>query len=321
MQEEKMNKICLTTVVYGDLYCDFIPFLIYSCHQAYPEYDILIYVCGKLPERIKNMIADLCVPNAHVFENCFKNIQSNRKLDYKCLRWVLWDERFRNYDYLYVVDVDILYCREPIPLCEQHIQHMKITNMCYDNIQRSIKRTPFHWVQFFSRIKRAGFTSLGKFIMGNKLERRVTGLHFVNVKQYFSVLTPQVLKKYENEIVSGKYLKYVMHSSDEIFLYHILEKEGLSPEQLPMQTDSVTMLDFEHVDRLEFRPHQGLHLGIFRCADLSSFKKILLSTTYAYYVTEYQKYKKDMTFMRLLENTSPQVKKIFSAIDDFYSIG
>ncbi len=316
----KDAKVCLTTVVTGAFYQEFIPFLLYSCNFSYPQYDMVIFVYGKLCDRVRNMVEMLNLKNVSIIEYSNQNIKRRNRFVHKCLRWVLWTDKFNEYDYLYVVDVDILYVKEPLPIHVQHLRHMQNTDLSYDNLRRITTVNPSSIVQVVSRIRRAGFRSLKYFLRERKVENRVSGLHFVDVKKYYSILSPDALKKYERMLETGEVFDHVMSSSDEAFLYHILKEEGLSPDSLSCQTDSVSMLDFTHCDRMEFRPHHGIHLGMFR-GNYSPFLPILQSSTYSYYVKSYKEfYKNDPVYNMIVENADKRIRKMIQVMEDYYHI-
>lgn len=62
-------KVCLTTFVYGEAYQAYIPFLMYSCYKAYPEYDMVIFVYKSLAKNIKKQIEKLNYSNVTIIEN------------------------------------------------------------------------------------------------------------------------------------------------------------------------------------------------------------------------------------------------------------
>ena len=86
-------KICLTTFVQGHLYQEYLPMLIYSIGKAYPEYDVKIFLHDTLRDDLRPALDKM------------------NSLVARSLRWVLWDESFRDYDYLYTIDIDMFYIR------------------------------------------------------------------------------------------------------------------------------------------------------------------------------------------------------------------
>lgn len=322
---QKDCKVCFTTYIYGKKYQDYIPLLVYSCSKSYPEYDIILFLYEKLDSNIKKQLDLLNLNNIVIIENKFYDCPKMNPLKARSLRWVLWDDLFLNYDYLYIVDIDMLYIREPKPLHIQHIEHKQILNFPYDNIKRN-HVYKIDLKDIFRRIKYAGFMSFARFLFGSKIEYLATGLHFVEIKPYYNLLDYSKREYYKLMIYNGSWLKYTMFvpSCDEIFLYYILTEIGLHPEKLAQQTDSVEMLDSSDTTRMEFRPHHGLHLGIFRdkYEDIitTSWKRdILESEIYLYYWEQYKQcYKTDPVFLKLISLSSNSVKDYIFKLEKFY---
>ena len=218
----------------------------------------------------------------------------------------------------------MLYLREPEPLHLQHVNHMQTTGLCYDNLLRLCERNPFSFFSFARRLKYAGLSAIYTFLFGCNTEYRATGLHFISVRQYYERLTEEKIEMYKKQIYDMSFLRYVMTPNDEILLYKILENEGLHPERLGLQTDPVTMLDFNNTQRLEFRPHHGIHLGIFRLEpdDIKnhpSFSKILNSSAYDFYRQQYRvNLFNDPVFQNLISVSSSKVKSYFEKLHEVY---
>lgn len=310
------DKVCLTTFIYGERYQAYIPFLVYSCHKSYPDYDIVLFVYGTLNEAVRRSLDYLSIDNCRVIENSFEDCPNMTPLKSMALRWVLWDDSFINYDYLYVVDIDMIYQQENIPLHEQHKCHMQTTGLVYDNMRRKYIRQPFHPVSFLQRIKYAGFTSLFKFLTGDRLIYRASGLHFVKVQAYYQSLTSEVRQLYKESIYHNRWLKDVMFPDNEAFLYFILQDLGLHPEKLPVQSNSYSSIDFRNPERAEFRPHHGIHLGIFRSdipiSQRPSDEAILKTEAYKYYFVQFRdKMYSDPVFNYLLKAAPDYIKESF----------
>lgn len=286
------DKVCLTSFIYGEKYQYYIPLLLYSCHKAYPEYDIVLFVYGKLIKPVSKIVDSLDINNVRIVENSFEECKEMTPLRAQTLRWVLWDNCFLNYDYIYIVDIDMLYMREPEPLHKQHVKHMSITGLPYDNIRRPYKRNVFDFRETYHRIEKAGAKSIFRYFFGEKCEYRATGLHFIAVEQYYRFLTPEKLSNYRKRIVSGAFLSEVMYPNDEAYLYKILQNEGLTPEKMSLQTNPINMLDFNHPEHREFRPHHGIHMSLFKKDvddRVAPFVKLTLECSpYQYYFNEYQ---------------------------------
>ncbi|GAH02994.1 unnamed protein product, partial [marine sediment metagenome] len=155
------NKVCLTTFVYGDKYNSYIPLLIYSIKKAYPGYYVIIFVHGKLNEDIKNQLALLTgLGDFEVRENQFMDLYITTPLESMMVRWILPYENFREFDYLYVVDIDMVYIKEPTPLHSQHIEHMNYLKLPFSNIIRYYSINTRRRRAIINRIKKNGFKNI-----------------------------------------------------------------------------------------------------------------------------------------------------------------
>lgn len=316
-----MDKVCLVTYVYGYKYQMFVPFLVYSCHKSYPEYDIQIFLHDNLNPQISATINDFKVDNLIIHENIFNGKEVMTPLKAQCLRWVLWDDSFMTYDYIYMVDVDMFYIREPIPLHVQHISHMSTIGLCYDNLLRRHNRHPFRLRSLAGRIQRAGFKNMARFFFSDRYVYRATGLHFIEVKGYYSKFTSDIREKFRKDIMDMSFVKYDMLANDEALLYIMLQYSGLHPEKLPVGLNSVDVLDFNNPIQVEFRPHHGIHLGIFKGDRNNKYDSILNSEAYTYYVNEFKNnILTDLVFGALYNSSSDYIKKIFSDFFGYYHI-
>ena len=315
------SRVCFTTFIYGYNYQSYLPFLIYSCKKAYPEYDIHLFLNDILIDEIRKVLRSLNTDGVAVHEKWLAGEGKMTPLKAQCLRWVVWDDSFWEYDYIYTVDVDMFYLREPIPIHGQHIQHMSVTGSCYDNILRKHDRHPYNLRSFLGRIKRAGFKNLAGYFFNDRIVYRVTGLHFVEVKGYYSKLTKDIRQKFMKDIMSGDFVKYEMLANDEALLYYILNYSDLTPERLPVNTNGIDALDFNNPLALEFRPHHGIHFGIFRGDYSTRYSKILDSNTYNYYVDIMRHdILQDPLFWMLYENSSEFIKFTFDKFLSYYHL-
>lgn len=314
------SKVCLTTFIYGVKYQEYIPFLVYSCKKAYPEYDIVLFLYDKLESIIKKQLSILDTQNVYIREESFKDCPHMTPLKAKSLRWVLWDDTFRNYDYLYIVDIDMLYIREPKLIHEQHCEHMNTTGLPYDNLVRCFKRSPFNLISIGSRLKNAGLQNIIGYLFGTRNDFRLSGLHFIDVENYYKIYNDEQRKYYKRMIYKGKFIRDVYSCNNESFLYLIMKEIGLTPGRLAIQTNSINMLDFENCARPEFRPHHGIHMGIFRI-ELQEKHEILESKPYDYYVKQFTKnIMNDKVFITLLNMSSERMKIQFDRFFRYYKL-
>lgn len=316
------DKVCLTTFIYGEAYQAYIPFLVYSCHKSCPDYDIVLFVYGSLTESARRSLDYLAVQNCRIVENAFADCPNMTPLKAKSLRWVLWDDSFADYDYLYTVDIDMVYLPENIPLHEQHKIHMQTTGLCFDNMRRKSVRQPFMPVPFLQRIKYAGMNGIFKFLFGERVAYRASGLHFVRVNDYYAAMSSKVRQEYTKTIYTDGWLKAVMDPNNESLLYFMLQELGLHPEKMPTQSNSFSSIDFENPERLEFRPHHGIHLGIFR-SDIPveqrpSDEAVLKTNAYKYYFRCFRESMyNDGIFHHLLTEAPDYIKASFNRMFNY----
>lgn len=76
MEKLKGEKDCLlTTYIAGTKYQAFIPLLVYSCKQAYPEYDIALFLHETLDPRVKQSLMETgLIDKVKILENIIKSI-------------------------------------------------------------------------------------------------------------------------------------------------------------------------------------------------------------------------------------------------------
>lgn len=318
-----MDRICLTTFVYGEKYIAYIPFLVYSCTKSYPDYDIKIFVYGEISDNIKEQLVFIeSKSNVEIIENAYSDFKSMTPLVSKTLRWLLWDDSFKSYDYLYTVDIDMLYMSEPTPLHEQHKEHMKTLDLPFSNIKRERE---FSFLKFYDLAKAQ--QELGFFhalrCFGKKIvEHKLTGLHFVKVDEYYSSKNMKIINSALKDLRKGRFIDGVYFPNNEIFLFKLVEKMGYNMHRVPLQRNSVDMLSPENPNRLEFRPHHGIHLGCL--ADdktLLASESTFSSEVYHHYADTFQRTMlTDQKFIKLLNLAPDYIKNMFERLFRYYDI-
>lgn len=209
----------------------------------------------------------------------------------RSLRWVLWDESFRDYDYLYTIDIDMFYIREPQELMEQHIEHMNyIGSDCVSNFRRInvIRKTPFEIMRMF---KWGGIRGVIDMLKTDRVNR-MSGLHFVKVKEYYEHITPEILHKYRSIIYANKIMRLKPLISCEPLLYDMMEEGGIDMSVFGVQSSVISMLDFENPHDRGFGPNHGIHFGLFRVDPADMDKDITIQLdhkAYQYYIEIFRK--------------------------------
>ena len=308
---------CLTSFVYGEKYQNYIPLLIYSIKKSYIDYHIIIFVHSTLNSNVKKQLDDLKkIYNFQIIENVFNDCPKMNASKSRALRWVLWSPDFEKFDYIYTVDIDIFYLNENPSLHEQHIKHMKHVSLPFSNIIRKNSIKKLSIINILRKIKHSGFKNIYSFLNSTGNYVHLSGLHFVDRKKYYFVLNSSKREYYKNMIYKSHNKNYNTISgeiNDEIFLCDMILELGFDISKLGVQTNSFSMLDFRYPERDEFRPHHGIHLGIFRSIELDiGSEEIARSEIYKYYITEFLKtIKSDSIFDQISTNFDDSIRNLF----------
>lgn len=318
----KRKQCLLTTYVAGIKYQAYIPMLVYSCHKAYPEYDVMIFLHEDLAPQIRESLINAGLyDNVVIKENVYREECANMtSLQAKSCRWILWDDIFLNYDYLYIIDVDIFYIREPLALHLQHSKRMEETGLPFDNMRRyaTLNRSVRG---ILKRIKTSGLHKIIRFLFEKDIrEEKLSGLHFVDVKKYYTKNNINYFELVKNKLFRHYYFPEIMTSNNEVLLANMMKELGCNLSVLGVQTDSVTSLPFDDIYRSEFRPHHGFHLGIFAADCHITNDPTLDSDTYHYYLEQYKAIIKEEGFCVMYQNLPELAKSYLDRLHSYYKI-
>lgn len=321
-------KICFATYIHGDNYQDFIPWILYTVGKAYPEYYTIIFINGEIRRDLVPQInlVNSVNNNYKIIQHYFDDCKHMNPIKAQSIRWVIWDDMFNDFDYIYYIDSDMFFIREPIPMHEQHIRHMKyIKSNCISNILRrkklgiSYSNRYITWLNYkYGGIGTVVRQAVTPYVF------RVSGLHFVKVPEYFGYVNAAVREKYKQVIFDGSGLKRLAFYNDEHLLYKMLEDSGCDLSVLGIQQSSVSMFGMNNPERKEFCPHHGIHMGIFR-TELDALKDWAIaqleSEDYKYYIDQFHKYYvSDSLFNELLNSSPDRIKERFYRMYKYYDI-
>lgn len=320
-------KICLTTYICGDKYQDFIPLIIYSVKKAYPDYYLMIFIKGKIRSDLNEIIEILRTSlggDFEIIEHTFDDCKIMTPIAAQSFRWVIWSDKFLNFDYLYFIDADIFYIKEPIPLHEQHIRHMQyIGEKGISNIVRVRETYANMIIGLYNNYKYAGIKSIFYYFLHRRIFR-MSGIHFVQVKEYYSKISRELLSKYKDIIYKGEIYKNTGFANDEALLYNMIKESGWDMSRFAFQKSSTSMFGFNNPEKKEFCPHHGIHLGIFRrdIQDIKSFAiKQLESDDYKYYIDQFKQCNmNDELFKMIFQMLSPNIKLYFNRMYQYYKL-
>ncbi len=183
----------MSVYVFGD-YSRYIPYYVYSILKSYPEYYVIVFYMGHLSESEKeslNRIKDQLSSNFEIKEGYYKHLDYlNRKIK-KALRFLIPYKEFKEFENVYIGDVDFLILNEKPGLLQEHLEHSKKIGLPFSNKIRNHSK-------------------------------RLTGLHFIRTDAYYSKMET-VISSYLNNIdkltKDFKTLKNI-----EEFLYKIVNE-------------------------------------------------------------------------------------------------
>lgn len=139
------DTLCFTTYVFG-AYQRYIPYYIYSIGKIYPEIHTKIFVDRGIDDNVEHALSIIKKKGYKNFEILIANFdEENSFRDYKIkgggrktlYRWLFDFENFKEYDYLYYGDVDIIILPENISILNLHKQKIKEFNVPFSNKVRA----------------------------------------------------------------------------------------------------------------------------------------------------------------------------------------
>lgn len=184
-----MSKVCITTVV-DRKYMAYAPLFVYCLNKAYPNYHCRLFMRDTYPYAIPEWGL-----NAEIV-SMFEDYPRYEYLSI-ALRFAIDKECFKEFDYVYVTDIDMMLMKEDNDIEYFHRAEMESTGLCYSNSIRNAS----HY---------AGTESL-------------TGLHFVS-REWFEK-TNDVAGEYRQLMKDG--LVGLYREYDGVMLYRIAQRSGL----------------------------------------------------------------------------------------------
>ncbi len=316
----KKKELLVVAFVFGKEYQGYIPIFLFSLYKHYPDYDAMIYVDGKLGQETKRLIS--LIPE---FGEKYKIVLVNKitktlsPQQMKAYRWLIYDTAFEQYKYLYIGDIDIYICKESVPLHEQHIKHMNSQKLLYSNIVRYYDAPPKWIVKYQNIFEHRLHIPIVKIYNQFFYHKRLSGLHFVNVRAYYQAIKKQrerFFKVYYNEDIITKLSAFEMKLfSNEALLFHIIKKSRL---RLPRQVENnINVLMCNDMKSHNFRPYHGVHFGMWRNqrkADQTYDKYIDTQLFHSFYAQFKSELKNDVVLKEIIENSPANIRKIINTM-------
>lgn len=322
-----MKKLCVVSYVYGKKYQEFIPLYIIFFGESYPQYDLKIYIDNNIDPSIKFMVNILSeyYKNYEIIQNyenksCLSEKSKKIQQIQRCQRWLFYDNTFREYKAIYIGDIDLLICKEEKDLYEQHIIHSKICGTPYSNISRLASPKSYSFKTIIRNIMKFGIYETFKYLLENS-ERNIkfSGLHFILAEEYFKKISPLFNCAYKelNMLAEHKSKKYNLCSfNNEIFLRDLILEAGL--KDAPLSTGKPYNIETD-ANQLAYRPHHGIHLGIFRSPSLIKAENAIISSElYMEYYKQFKEIQKSDAYNSVCNNFSKYIVHLLDNMVHFY---
>jgi hypothetical protein len=316
------KPLCVTTFVFGD-YQEYIPIFVYFVLRAYPDYYPLIFMQGALDARVRQRLELLRGLGRFRVQDNFQTALHWVGHRAKAVRWLLYDGEFADYDAVYSGDIDMLIMPENPKLHEQHDIHCEVLGLPYSNIIRPprvvrIKKDP---LSIAKRLVQYGVRdTLRALPLYETRVSQLSGLHYMRTDAYFRAVLPKMLE-FMGLLGGGRGKtvlpmdKYLNGFRNEAFLLDLISDSGLGlPPPVEYGPD---LLDYRNFSKPGFRPHHGIHLGIFRnwnhnLADRSMLRLDCYREYYAHYTLAI---KSDPLFQALLKASPTWLQDMFVCME------
>ncbi len=323
-----MKQLCIVNYVFGTTYQEYIPLYIIALNESYPQYDLIVYVDGFLTTRVKKMLN--LINNRYKNFKIIENPKSVTKLSeearkfpqiQKSQRWLFYEDIFNSYEAIYVGDIDILLCKEENPIFEQHLLHCETIGAPYSNICRLGKQRRYSIRSIGGNLLRNGILQTSRYYISEKKQiKKFSGLHFVVTNEYFQKVN--LVKDYFynelNLLAKGNSSVYNICSfNNEAMLRDLILKAGFSECPLVTNEKYNSAMDAKQI---AYRPHHGIHLGIFRNERIISNEySLITSDVYLNYFEQFRNLIKLPAFNEIKPYFSSYLGNILDRVYSFYN--
>jgi len=330
-----MKSLCISTYVFGKDYQSFIPIYIYSILSAYPEYVVIIFVDGELDQQIKcnlsliENLGDFKISTLSGTEIGLNETSLTNQPITRSIRWLYMDDFYCQFNAVYIGDIDIFICKENPGIYEQHMAHCQYLNLPYSNYVRGK-------IDGMTKVRRlikcsinCGVKTAWNFVINPRSSPiRMSGLHFVQTHAYYPVIKKCIKSMIDelnlvNNGTSKKWNKYCFE--DEEVLFELVNSTGvIHPEMIKRNKKNISgaeLINTNDPHNIVFRPHHGLHLGLWRDPGFMRHwdEKSMMSDTYKmYYQYFIERYNNDVILRKLVENPDTYANKLIHRMMEYY---
>ena len=220
--------MCFMTVA-NRSYQKYMPWFLYFLNRAYPKAYKLILLDGTINNNIRQMLT-LLSGNFDIYEQAFSEYTITNANTIKCLRWLIFEPVFEQYDCMSIGDVDMVIYAESPSYMDQHLAHCDQLGIPYSN---------------FIRPKQAG-------------PRRMCGIHIIKPKEWFAVIRPMI-DKYRPMLKAGNIHLPEHGFNEQLLLRMIIESDlGEPPPNLSTTYWSSIVSSAHHGTHIRLAEYGGI---------------------------------------------------------------
>lgn len=223
------SKMCFMAVA-NRPYQKYVPWFLYFLNRAYPKAHKLVLLDERITDDISRMLELLC-GNYEVRECAFPEYNAIDANTSKCLRWLIFELAFEQYDCMSIGDIDMAIYRESPSYMKQHLSHCEQLGIPYSNFIRPTQ------------------------------PRRMCGIHVIKPKEWFTVINPMI-KKYRPMLFENKIQLPKQGFNEQLLLQMIIESNLGEPPANLSETYFQSLVTSHHhgthIRLAEWRGIQGL---------------------------------------------------------------
>lgn len=225
-------KMCFMTVV-NRPYQKYVPWFLYFLNRAYPKAHKLILLDTELIDNIRKMLT-LLSGNFEVREQAFPEYTRTDANTIKCLRWLIYEPAFEQYDCMSIGDVDMATYVEIPSYMDQHLAHCDQLGIPYSNFIRPPQAGP----------------------------RRMGGIHVIKPREWFAAVRPMI-DKYRPMLKSGTIHLPEHGFNEQLLLRMIVESSLGEPPDNLFNT---------YWPSLATSNHHGTHIRLAECGGIKGLQ-------------------------------------------------
>jgi len=225
------SKMCFMTVA-NRPYQQYVPWFLYFLNRAYPEAHKLVLLDEAITEDVRQMVS-LLSGNFEVRERSFPEYTQTNANTIKCLRWLIYEPAFEQYECMSIGDVDMAIYVETPSYMDQHLSHCDLLGISYSNFVRPT------------------------------LPRRVSGIHVIKPTEWFNAIVPMI-EKYRPLLASNS-IRLPQDGFNEQLLLRMITESKLSCPPSNLRETYMSSIVSSH--------HHGTHIRLAECGGINSLQR------------------------------------------------